>query len=104
MFYVILNSLAERTGLIDYLKTRGILAVFHYVPLHTSPMGTGMGYRHGMLPVTEEVSERLLRLPMFYEMEDAEVISVIAEIYNFYGVSCAKEFQAVNGQRAAVSS
>ena len=46
------------------LRQDGILAVFHYVPLHTSPMGMTMGYRPGDLPVTEDVSSRLLRLPL----------------------------------------
>ncbi len=91
MFYVLLRSLNERTKLIDHLKSRSILAVFHYVPLHTSPMGTAMGYRQGMLPVTEQLSERLLRLPMYYEMQDAEVMSVITEIYNFFGIPCPAE-------------
>ena len=72
MFYIVLNSFDERTRLIEHLKTQGILALFHYVPLHTSPMGTAMGYRAGMLPVTETVSERLLRLPMYYEMQERE--------------------------------
>ena len=84
MFYIILNSFDERTKLIEYLKTRGILALFHYVPLHTSPMGTAMGYRAGMLPVTETISERLLRLPMYYEMQPGEVESVVDEISTFF--------------------
>jgi dTDP-4-amino-4,6-dideoxygalactose transaminase len=86
MFYIVLNSFDERTRLIEHLKTQGILALFHYVPLHTSPMGTAMGYRAGMLPVTETVSERLLRLPMFYEMQESEVESVVSEIFRFFGV------------------
>jgi dTDP-4-amino-4,6-dideoxygalactose transaminase len=87
MFYVVLNSLQERTKLIAHLKSRGILAVFHYVPLHTSPMGETMGYRKGMLPVTEDLSERLLRLPMYYEMQDSEVVSVVDEIFQFFKVT-----------------
>ena len=86
MFYIILNSFDERTGLIEHLKTQGILALFHYVPLHTSPMGTAMGYSAGMLPVTEIISERLLRLPMYYEMQESEVESVVSEIFRFFGV------------------
>ena len=88
MFYVVLRSLSERTRLIEHLKSCSILAVFHYVPLHTSPMGTAMGYRQGMLPVTEQLSDRLLRLPMYFEMQDVEVTSVITEMYNFFGMSC----------------
>jgi dTDP-4-amino-4,6-dideoxygalactose transaminase len=84
MFYIVLNSLEERTRLIEHLKAQSILAVFHYVPLHTSPMGTAMGYRAGMLPVTETISERLLRLPMYYEMQESEVALVVTEIFNFF--------------------
>jgi len=87
MFYVLLNSLSERTKLIEHLKARGILAVFHYIPLHTSPMGEAMGYREGMLPVTERLSERLLRLPMYYEMQDSEVMSVVTEIVRFFNIA-----------------
>jgi dTDP-4-amino-4,6-dideoxygalactose transaminase len=86
IFYILLNSAAERTRVIEHLKNRGILALFHYVPLHTSPMGVAMGYRAGMLPVTESLSERLLRLPMYYEMQEEETELVVAEIYKFFGV------------------
>ena len=54
MFYLLAEDLRTRTGLIEHLKNRGIMAVFRYVPLHTSPVGKKMGYRAGMLPVTEE--------------------------------------------------
>lgn len=84
MFYIVLNSLDERTRLIEHLKAQSILAVFHYVPLHTSPMGQAMGYRPGLLPVTEAVSERLLRLPMYYEMQEGEVDLVVDEIFRFF--------------------
>jgi dTDP-4-amino-4,6-dideoxygalactose transaminase len=84
MFYILLNSLSERTRLIEHLKAKGILAVFHYLPLHTSPMGKSMGYREGMLPVTECLSDRLLRLPMYYEMQDSEAMSVVNEIRSFF--------------------
>lgn len=87
MFYVVLNSLDERTRLIEHLKAQSILAVFHYVPLHTSPMGMAMGYRAGTLPVTETISERLLRLPMYYEMQESEVELVVDEICRFFRVS-----------------
>ena len=84
MFYIVLNSLDERTRLIQHLKAQSILAVFHYVPLHTSPMGMAMGYRAGMLPVTETISERLLRLPMYYEMQESEVDLVVDEVFRFF--------------------
>ena len=87
MFYIVLNSLDERTRLIEHLKAQSILAVFHYVPLHTSPMGLAMGYHPGMLPVTETISERLLRLPMYYEMRETEVDLVVDEICKVFKVS-----------------
>jgi dTDP-4-amino-4,6-dideoxygalactose transaminase len=86
MFYILLADGSTRTALIDHLKSRGILAVFHYVPLHTSPMGRKMGYRAGMMPVTESVSERLLRLPFYFELSDGEIELVVNEIKEFYGV------------------
>jgi dTDP-4-amino-4,6-dideoxygalactose transaminase len=86
MFYILLADGSTRTALIDHLKSRSILAVFHYVPLHTSPMGRKMGYRAGMMPVTESVSERLLRLPFYFELSDGEIELVVNEIKEFYGV------------------
>jgi dTDP-4-amino-4,6-dideoxygalactose transaminase len=85
MFYVITRSLAERTALMSHLKQRGIHAVFHYVPLHLSKMGTCFGGRAGQCPVTEDVSERLLRLPFFTALTRMEQDRVIAEILAFYG-------------------
>jgi dTDP-4-amino-4,6-dideoxygalactose transaminase len=67
------------------LRRRGILAVFHYVPLHSSPMGQKFGYREGQLPVTEELSRRLLRLPFYYGLTEEEQGRVIAAIREFFG-------------------
>ena len=84
MFYILLESEPVRAALIEHLKKQGILAVFHYVPLHTSPMGLTMGYRKGMLPVTEDVSERVLRLPMYFDLTDTQVDEVTSAIWNFF--------------------
>ena len=65
MYYLLLPSLHERQNLIWALKSRGILGVFHYLPLHLSPMGQRMGGRPGACPVSEEKSGRLLRLPFY---------------------------------------
>jgi dTDP-4-amino-4,6-dideoxygalactose transaminase len=86
MFYILPADQPTRNALIDHLKSKGILAVFHYVPLHTSPMGRKMGYHEGMLPVTESVSERLLRLPFYFELSDGEIELVVNEIKEFYGL------------------
>jgi dTDP-4-amino-4,6-dideoxygalactose transaminase len=80
MFYMLMPSLEARTKLIEFLKARGILAVFHYVPLHLSTMGLHFGGRVGMHPVTESVSDRLVRLPFYNELTQelqAEVIEAI---------------------------
>ena len=85
MFYIITGSLEERTRLIAYLKARGILAVFHYVPLHSSPAGLRYGRVSGYLGVTDAISERLLRLPLYYGMSDLDLERVVSTILGFYG-------------------
>ena len=68
MFYILLENQETRGSLMQYLREHDINAVFHYIPLHTSPMGRSFGYRDGQLPVTEDLSGRLLRLPFFNEI------------------------------------
>jgi len=65
LFYVLFSDEQTRDRVMNLLNGEGIHAVFHYVPLHSSPVGHGLGYRNGDLPVTEEISGRLLRLPVF---------------------------------------
>lgn len=77
LFYILARDAQERDELLSYLKQNGIHAVFHYVPLHTSPMGYKFGYRQGDLPITEDLAARLVRLPMFYELTKAEQGRVI---------------------------
>ena len=84
MFYLLLPSMEERTALIRHLKAKGIHAVFHYVPLHLSEMGLRFGGRPGQCPVTEDISDRLLRLPFFNSMTRSEQDAVILEIHAFY--------------------
>jgi len=82
MFYLLLPSLAARQAMIERLRSRGILSVFHYVPLHLSPMGKRFGGRPGSCPVSEDLAERLLRLPFYTgltEGEQAEVIRAVTE-------------------------
>lgn len=83
MYYLILPSLESRTRLIDWLKAKGILAVFHYVPLHLSDMGQRLGFASGDCPVTEGLSDRLLRLPFFNGLELSEQDEVIDVIRGF---------------------
>jgi dTDP-4-amino-4,6-dideoxygalactose transaminase len=84
MFYLITRSLEERTRLIRHLKERSIHAVFHYVPLHLSQMGLRFGGRQGQCPVTECLSDRLLRLPFFNALTTTEQDVVIGEVLAFY--------------------
>ncbi len=83
MFYILFPNLEQRTAAIAYLKERGILAVFHYLPLHLSPMGEKYGGREGDCPVTEQVSDQLLRLPFYTNMTDADQKSVIEALKEF---------------------
>jgi dTDP-4-amino-4,6-dideoxygalactose transaminase len=86
LFHVLTENLAVRTTLIEHLKTAGIESVFHYVPLHTSPMGAKLGCRAGMLPVTESVSDRLLRLPLYPALTPEQVDEVAAAVLSFFAV------------------
>jgi len=67
-------------GLLEHLKSQGIHAVFHYVPLHSSPMGRTFGYKEGDLPVTEDQSARLVRLPFYYEISEEEQSRVAEQV------------------------
>lgn len=84
MFYIKAKDLEERTALISYLKENGILAVFHYIPLHTAPAGRQFGRFHGEDVYTTKESERLCRLPMFYKLTSEEVSYITGKIREFY--------------------
>jgi len=83
MFYLIMPSLESRQALISHLADLGILAVFHYLPLHLSPMGLRFGGREGDCPVTEDLADRLLRLPFFTGMSGSEQAQVIDAVRAF---------------------
>ena len=85
MFYILVEDLPTRTRLIEHLKRDGIHAVFHYVPLHTSPVGESMGYRAGMLPVTEYCADRIVRLPLYAGLRDDEVDRIADRVRGFFG-------------------
>jgi len=80
LFYILLPSEAQRDGLLAHFKQVGVNAVFHYVPLHESPMGRQLDYHDRRLPVTENVSRRLLRLPCFYGLTSHQQDRVIREL------------------------
>ncbi len=83
MFYILMPSLDSRQALIEHLKSNGILAVFHYLPLHLSDMGRGFGGKVDDCPVTEDLSDRLLRLPFYNSMTPDEQTRVIACLMQF---------------------
>ncbi|MCB0338132.1 MAG: dTDP-4-amino-4,6-dideoxygalactose transaminase [Bdellovibrionales bacterium] len=87
MFYLLLDTESERNSLMDHLKAKGISAVFHYLPLHTSPMGSKLGCHVGDLPVTESIANRLLRLPLFVGLSDDEQDTVCSEILRYFNTS-----------------
>ena len=85
MYYIKCRDLAERTALISFLKQRDILAVFHYVPLHSAPAGVRFGRFAGEDRYTTSESDRLVRLPMYYKLTEEDRNRVIAAVREFYG-------------------
>lgn len=86
LFYLLLPDLERRQALIAHLRGQGIMAVFHYLPLHLSEMGRKFGGAPGQCPVTERVSDQLLRLPLYFSLTEQEQTRVIEAVVAF---SCA---------------
>ena len=84
MFYIKTKDMEERKALISNLKERDIAAVFHYVPLHSAPAGLRFGRFHGEDRYTTKESERLLRLPMYYNLSESDQQKVIDAVHGFY--------------------
>lgn len=84
MFYIKTKDLQERSALISYLKENGIIASFHYIPLHTAPAGIKYGRFHGDDVYTTKESERLLRLPMYYGLKEEDLLKVVNKVKQFY--------------------
>ncbi len=82
MYYLILESLDERTRFIQYLKSEGLGSVFHYVPLHSSPAGKRLGRAHGSFSATHKAAERLVRLPMGCSIDVERVIDVVFKFFD----------------------
>ncbi|WP_428379063.1 dTDP-4-amino-4,6-dideoxygalactose transaminase [Olsenella sp. Marseille-QA0557] len=87
MFYIKCKNLAERSRLITYLKDRQISSAFHYIPLHSSPAGKRYGRFFGDDIYTTSESNRLLRLPMYFGIKEADILEVVSAIYSFYNIS-----------------
>jgi dTDP-4-amino-4,6-dideoxygalactose transaminase len=84
MFYLKLRDLDQRTAFINYLKANAIMAAFHYIPLHSSPAGRKFGRFFGEDNHTTSSSERLVRLPMYFDMTDKELNKVIVTVMKFF--------------------
>ena len=84
LLYIKTKNMEERTRLIDFLKAKDILSVFHYVPLHSAPAGKKYGRFHGEDRYTTKESERLLRLPMYYKLTADEVEYITEQVKAFY--------------------
>jgi dTDP-4-amino-4,6-dideoxygalactose transaminase len=85
IYYVLLNDEEARNGLMEHLRRHGILAVFHYVPLHDSPMGERIAQgKPPRLPRTEDLSRRLLRLPFYCQLARDEQEEVVSRILEFF--------------------
>jgi dTDP-4-amino-4,6-dideoxygalactose transaminase len=85
LFYLLMPTLEDRQALIDHLKGHGILSVFHYLPLHLSKMGQHFRGRQGNCPITEMVSDRLVRLPFYNTITEIEQSRVVKAITEFKG-------------------
>lgn len=83
MYYLLLPSLDDRQRLIAHLKSRNIISVFHYPPLHLSEMGQKFGGKPGDCPVTEDISDRLLRLPFYNDLTEADMVRIVRAIHEF---------------------
>lgn len=84
MFFIKTRDVCERALLMEFLKNNGVATVFHYVPLHTSPVGMKFGRFCGVDNYTTSESERILRLPMYYDLKDNDVLKVCGKIREFY--------------------
>ena len=84
MYYLKVADLHTRTRLIRYLSEHGVMAVFHYIPLHSAPAGKKFGHFHGEDRYTTKESERLLRLPLYYGLTSSDQEQVITALYDFF--------------------
>ena len=87
MYNILLPSDKIRTGLVEHLKSKGIMAYICYVPLHSAPMGRKLGYTPEKCPVTEDYGNRVLRLPLYYDMSMDDVGQVVQEVYNYLTIN-----------------
>jgi len=90
-FYILLNNEKERDRVMMQLKKKGIQALFHYIPLHNSPMGRSFGYNDKDLPITESISSRILRLPLYADLKINDVDHVLTHLFTSLGENYTKK-------------
>ena len=83
MYYILFKDLKTRTKFIDYMKKNEIITPFHYIPLHSSPAGQKYCKAYGNLDITNKISDTLVRLPMFYELEDIQIDYILTKVKIF---------------------
>ena len=84
MYYIKMKDLDDRTRMLKHLKDNGIGAVFHYIPLHSSPAGQAFGRFHGEDKFTTKESERIIRLPMYYGLRENEIEYIVEKVKEFF--------------------
>ncbi|MFN8389605.1 MAG: dTDP-4-amino-4,6-dideoxygalactose transaminase [Bdellovibrionota bacterium] len=106
MFYILLETEEVRAEVVAHLKHLGISAVWHYIPLHSSPFGRTFGYREGQLPVTERISQTILRLPLYCglaESQQDKVISALVKFFSGRSITSSKSDRSLGKPLRAVS-
>jgi dTDP-4-amino-4,6-dideoxygalactose transaminase len=83
LYFVVVDSLERRTAFIEFLAAAGVQAVFHYQPLHRSPYAESAGFGGARCPVTDVAADRLVRLPFYFDLSDAQQTRVIETIREF---------------------
>ena len=83
IYYLLMPNLDSRTRFIEWMQSQNIVTVFHYLPLHLSDMGQQFGGQAGDCPVTEDISDRLVRLPLFYDLSENDLSYVIEKTTSF---------------------
>ena len=84
MYYLLFNDLESRTKFIDYMKANNISTVFHYIPLHSSPAGKKYCRTFGNMNITDKISDILVRLPLYYELNDEQFHQITKNVSAFF--------------------
>lgn len=101
LYFILTNTPEQRDKLLKHLRSNGIDAIFHYIPLHSSPAGLRYGRKHGSLHETENLSSCLIRLPLWTTMAEIDVLEVVRAIYDFFHLE--REFEDIHKKHLACS-